>query len=361
MKSIEIKSIEKIDKNFKVETKIEREDVEFFSALEEPFSVHGVFYEGGKFRRLPESVAYSVSEWVGHLHANTSGGRVRFKTDSSFVAINTKMCNVCKMDHFALTGSGGFDLYVKDGGELRFVSTFRPPLECKDGYESLFDFGTKEMREIVINFPLYSDVCELYIGLEAGAAVEKATLYATKKPVVFYGSSITQGGCASRPGNAYPSILSRKYDFDFINLGFSGSARGEREIAEYIASLDMSVFVYDYDHNAHSAEHLEKTHEAMFKLIREAHPKLPIIMMSATSMPRCFDNKELRRQIIYKTYENAKASGDENVYFWDGTKEFAPYEEWGTVEGCHPNDFGFVGMARALEKTFEEILNKKNS
>ena len=353
--------IEKIDKNFKVETKIEREGLEFFSSLEKPFSVHGVFHKDGKFRRMPEAVAKSVSEWVAHLHSNTSGGRVRFKTDSSFVAINTKMCNICKMDHFAITGSGGFDMYVKAEGECRFETTFRPPFEYKDGYESLFDFKKSEMREITINFPLYSDVCELYIGLEKGARIEAAAPYDNEKPVVYYGSSITQGGCASRPGNAYPSILSRKYNLDFVNLGFSGSARGEREMAEYIASLDMSIFVYDYDHNAHCAEYLESTHEPMFKLIRAAQPKLPVIMMSATSMPRCLDDRSRRRDIVYKTYENAKSQGDENVYFWDGSKEFEPYQECGSVEGCHPNDYGFVGMAKGLEKIFEEILSKEKS
>ena len=356
-----MKSIDKIDKNFKVETKIERVDVEFFSALERPFEVFGVFHDGEKFRRMPEKEARAVSDGVLYLHSNTSGGRVRFKTDSSFVAINNKMCNIGKMDHFALTGSGGFDLYVREDGQDKFTSTFRPPFGVTEGYESLFEFKTNEMREITINFPLYSDVCELYIGLEQGAKIEPPTPYKNGAPVVYYGSSITQGGCASRPGNAYPSILSRKYNLDFLNLGFSGSARGEKRIAEYIAALDMYAFVYDYDHNAPSAQHLESTHEPMFKLIRDAHPNMPIIIMSGTSMDRCFDNKPLRREIIYKTYKNACDAGDENVYFWDGTKEFAPYEEWGTVEGCHPNDVGFLGMAKTLEKIFEKILSKEKN
>jgi len=347
--------LEKIDENFKVKTKIDRDGVEFFSVLNEPFSVHGLIYEEGKFRRMPGAVAKKVSEGVFYLHSNTSGGRVRFKTDSSYVAIHAKMCNIGKMDHFAITGSGGFDLYVDNV----FEGTFRPPFEFTDGYESLFDLGSRELREITINFPLYSDVCQLYIGLEGSAKIEAPAPYRNKKPVVYYGHSITQGGCASRPGNAYPSILSRKYNLDFVNLGFSGNARGEREMAEYLAALDMEAFVYDYDHNAPSAEHLEKTHEPMFKRVREAHPKIPIIIMSATSKARCFDNKALRRDIIYKTYKNALDSGDKNVYFWDGSVEFAPYEEWGTVEGCHPNDFGFVGIAKSLEGIMDKIFGEE--
>lgn len=348
--------LEEIDKNFKIETNLNKSDIKFYSSLDEVFCVHGVKYENGKFRRLPEQIAKSVNDGVYGLHANTSGGRVRFKTDSSYIAISAKMCNIGKMDHFAITGSAGFDMYIREDGQDKFHSTFRPPFDFSEGYESMFDFKTKEMREVTINFPLYSDVCDLYIGVEENAKIEAPTPYKNKKPVVYYGHSITQGGCASRPGNSYPSIISRDLNLDFVNLGFSGSARGEREIAEYIASLDMELFVYDYDHNAPSWEHLENTHEAMFKIIRNSHPDLPIIMMTSVSMDRCHDNRPKRREIIYRTYKNALDSGDKNVYFWDGGKEFAPYEEYGTVEGCHPNDHGFVGIAKSLDKLIEKIL-----
>lgn len=348
--------LEEIDENFKIETSLDKSDMRFYSALEKPFCIYGVEFENGKFRRMPEMIAKKVNDGVSYLHANTSGGRVRFKTDSSYIAISTKMCNIGKMDHFAITGSGGFDMYVRVNGQDKFNSTFRPPFDFTNGYESIFEFGTSEMREITINFPLYSDVCSLYIGLEEKAKIEAPTPYRNEKPIVYYGHSITQGGCASRPGNSYPSIISRKLNMDFVNLGFSGSARGEREMAEYIASLDMELFVYDYDHNAPTWEHLQNTHEAMFKIIREAHPTLPIIMMSSTSMARFHDDQPKRHQIIYQTYKNALDNGDKNVYFWDASKEFAPYSEYGTVEGCHPNDYGFVGIATSLESLIKTIL-----
>lgn len=348
--------LEEIDKNFKIETNIDKSDIKLYSVLEEPFCIYGVKYENGKFRRMPEAVAKCVNEGVACLHTNTSGGRVRFKTDSSYIAISAKMCNIGKMDHFAITGSGGFDMYVRVDGQDKFNSTFRPPFGFADGYESVFEFNSSQMREITINFPLYSDVCGLYIGLEEKAKIQAPTPYVNKKPIVYYGHSMTQGGCASRPGNSYPSIISRRLNMDFINLGFSGSARGEKEMAEYIASLDMELFVYDYDHNAPSWEHLQNTHEAMFKIIRKAHPTLPIIMMTSTSMERCQDNRAKRHEIIYQTYKNALDSGDKNVYFWNADREFAPYSEYGTVEGCHPNDHGFVGIATSLEKLIRGSL-----
>ena len=127
-------------------------------------------------------------------------------------------------------------------------------------------FDKKTEREITINFPLYSSVADLYIGLDETAVLKKSLGYKHKKPIVFYGSSITQGGCASRPGNAYESIISRALQTDYINLGFSGNAKAEDEIAQYIKDLDMSVFIYDYDHNAPNLKHLEDTHQRMFSL-----------------------------------------------------------------------------------------------
>lgn len=335
--------ISKVDNNFEIETQIDKKDIEFYKIDEAPFKVHGVFRENGKYRRMPECVAKSVSEGVYALHSNTAGGRVRFTTDSPYIAIHAKMDGVCKMPHFALTGSIGFDLYVDN----YYAKTFVPPFDIEDGYESIFEFEEKEEREITINFPLYSNVNELYIGLQETSLLAEAKPYKNTKPIVYYGSSITQGGCASRPGMAYQSIVSRNFDYDYINLGFSGNAKAEDEMIEYIKNLDMSIFVYDYDHNAPSVEHLEKTHEKMFKAIREEKPLLPIIMMSR---PKHFltEEEKTRRSIIETTYLNAVSAGDKNVYFIDGEAMTELCKDSGTVDNTHPTDFGFASMAKAL-------------
>lgn len=340
--------ISKIDKNFQVESKLNKKDIAFYNARFDPFTVYGVFYKNGKFRRMNEDVAKSVSDGVYWLHSNTAGGRVKFKTDSKYVAIYTKMSNVGKMPHFALTGSSGFDLYVSE----KYYASFVPPFDITDGYEGVIDFKNKKMREITINFPLYSDVNELYIGLSDSATVEKADMYRVEKPIVYYGSSITQGGCASRPGNAYEAIISQRLNVDHINLGFSGNAKAEKEISNYICSLDMSAFVYDYDHNAPTVEHLEATHERMFKEIREAKPNLPIILMSRPKYNLTKEEK-IRREIIKRTYENAKNSGDNNVYFIDGKTLMKVCHDEGTVDACHPNDLGFYSMAMAVIKVLK--------
>lgn len=343
-----------IDSNFKVESNINESNIRFYDVKTSPFKIHGVFYEDGKFRRLPENVAGTVNEGVYDLHANTAGGRVRFKTDSPYVAIHAKMPVIGKMPHFALTGSAGFDLYICDEQE-RFFKTFVPPFDIQDGYESIIYFDSATMREVTINFPLYSEVSELYIGLRDGATVCEPKPYKVEKPIIYYGSSITQGGCASRPGNSYESIISRELDADYINLGFSGNAKGETEIAEYIAKQDMSVFVYDYDHNAPTVEHLKNTHEKMYRIIREAKPDLPIVLMSRPKY-RLSDEEKLRFSVIKETYEAAVASGDTNIYLIDGGTLMALAKDGGTVDDCHPNDLGFASMAKAVGDLLEKIL-----
>lgn len=348
--------VEKADKNLQVAKSIGRDDVVFYNVRSEPFSVYGLIYEGGMFRRMPEAVAKSVSEGVYALHANTAGGRVRFRTDSEYVAIYAKMPQVYRGPHFPLTGSAGFDLYVRENGADKYIHTFMPPSDILDGYESIAQFGNSEMREYTIHFPTYSSVSELYVGVKEGAKVEPGRAYRAGSPIVYYGSSITQGACASRPGNIYENIISRRYNCDYVNLGFSGGAKGEQTMTDYIKNLDMSLFVYDYDENAPSAEYLAQTHEPMFRAIREANPELPIIMLSK---PRSwlYEHEKERLAVIRRTYENALAQGDQNVYLIPGTELMKEAGPDGTVDNLHPNDLGFASMAGVLGDEIGRIMN----
>lgn len=348
--------ISDIDTNFKVETKIEKEGIKFIGLDNSAIALYGVFKEGEKYRRMPEAVAKSVSQGVYGLHANAAGGRIRFKTDSSYVAISAKMDDIGKMPHFPFTGSIGFDLYADN----IYEKTFIPPVDITDGYESVIEFTDKKMRDITINWPLYSEVCELYIGLDENAVLEHAPSYSIQKPVVYYGSSITQGGCASRPGNSYQSIVSRRLDCDYINLGFSGSAKGEDGIADYIKTLDMSAFVYDYDHNAPNLEHLKMTHERMYKIIRKANPELPIIFMTRPKLYLTTEERE-RFKLILSNYEKAVANGDNNVYFISGKDLMAGTDNDGTVDNCHPNDLGFKAIADKVSQVLKDILKENNN
>ena len=350
-------NITQVDKNFKIETTIEKEDIKFYDVKQEPFKVYGLIYEDG-FRRMPSEVAKSVSTGTLWLHAMAAGGRVRFKTNSPYIAINAKLSHVSKMSHFAFTGSIGFDMYLderENGKGLRYIKTFVPPQDISDSYEGVADCGNGEMREWVIHLPLYTAVEELYIGLSETAEIEPCTPYKVEKPVVYYGSSITQGGCASRPGNCYQNVVSRRLDVNHVNLGFSGSARGEDAMTDYIKGLDMSAFVLDYDHNSPTAETLQETHEKMFKAVREAHPELPIIIMERPK--HYLTPSELKRcDIIRATYDNAIKNGDKNVYYLDHKQLTELSGDEGNVDYNHPNDFGFYSMAKAVGDVLEEIF-----
>ena len=341
--------ITNIDKNFNVETNIQKDNICFFDIRESPFKIYGVFWENGKYRRIREATSKNISVGIHALHAHTAGGRVRFVTNSKYVAISVNVGNVLKAPHATLLGNAGFDMYVGN----QFMHSYVPPYDFENNYDGIAEFFTHEFREITINFPLYGEVNEIYIGLEEGAVLKEAPPYKNANPIVFYGSSITQGGCASRPGRSYQNIVSREFNYDYINLGFSGRALGEETMANYIKGLKMHAFVLDYDHNAPTTEHLKNTHEKMIITVRKAHPDMPIIIMSRPKY-RLTDEEKERRNIIETTYKNAILNGDKNVYFLDGAALTVMCEDEGTVDGIHPSDLGFDSMAKALCKLIRD-------
>ncbi len=350
--------IEEADKNFAVNSSVQRDGLTFFDIEQAPFCVHGVKKLDGRYRRLPEELAKRTSAGVHLLHANTAGGRVRFATDSPYIVIHYETDFVSRMPHFPLTGCAGFDLHAGS----RYLGTYVPPMDLTDGYDSVIDLPEEyrdgKVHDYTIHFPLYSDVCSLYIGLQQGSTLTAAKPYTHALPVVYYGSSITQGGCASRPGNAYENIISLELDCDHLNLGFSGNAKGEDCICEYIASLPMSVFVCDYDHNAPTLAHLQATHEKLFLTVREKQPLLPVIFMSR---PQPYLNAEEKQRlaVVRTTYENALARGDKNVYFLSGNELLNLYaRNTGLVDNCHPNDSGFVSIAFSLMQVLRPVLEK---
>jgi len=351
-----MKDISNIDKNLVVKTAVD--GLVYYNATNEPFSIHGLILPSEEvpfYTRIPNNIAKSVSEGVYNLNSSTAGGRIKFKTDSKTIAIKVKLSKISWSSHFTLCGSTGFDLYANG----KYVNTFMPPKTMELEYSASRELPDKSMREITINFPTYSGVESLEIGLEPDCKLQKSDGYKLSKPIVYYGSSITQGGCASRPGNTYQGHIERRFNADYINLGWSGSAKGENEMAHYIAGLDMSVFVYDYDYNAPSIEHLQNTHERMFKIIRESHPETPVIMMTIPH-PYTTEKFAKRKEIIKQTYLNAKNSGDNNVYFIDGAKMMRVFGDDAadstTVDNCHPNDLGFMCMAKTVGDLLENIL-----
>lgn len=344
--------ITEIDKHLNVETKIAAEGLVFKNALDEPFKLYGIFHDGKQYRRMPYSVSSQANPGCNALSTNTAGGRVRFITDSPYVAIKAFLPHDVIFSHMPKTAIYGFDIYETVNGKEERRGTFIPPFDFKDEYESIYYFTTAGEHFVTVNFPLYSDVNDVFIGLKEGSLLEESPEYKIEKPIVFYGSSITQGGCASKPGNSYEAHISRILDANYINLGFSGSGKGEAVVAEYIASLDMSAFVLDYDHNAPTLEHYKETHEPFFKIIREKNPELPIIIL--TRPKRRLSNEEYQRiEIARETYNNAINRGDKKVSFIVGGDLLGEAGDDGLVDNCHPTDLGFYFMGKRLT---EELL-----
>lgn len=232
------------------------------------------------------------------LGRRCAGGRVRFETDSPRILIRMTL-DACREDiNIPLSGSAGADIYLGSGRSSAYLGYIAPKVHT-----------------------------DQEIGVEEQAVFREAPEYRTAKPVVFYGSSITEGGCAGRAGTSYTSVLGRWLDADVRNFGFSGKAKGETEFAEYIAGLsEMSLFVYDYDHNAPDAD------------------KNPA-------------DAEARREAVRRTYENARTAGDENVWFLDGGTFFGNEgRQECTVDGTHPNSLRFMRMAQSLYPLLERIL-----
>lgn len=325
----------------------------------EPFQIFGLYkpLEPGQFIRVPEQVTKECNPGVVARARDTAGGRIRFKTNSTVISLNVKTNSRSQMMHATPLMEAGFDFYIKTVTGYRYGGCFKFDFNAKAEYESSVNLAGGE-KEITINMPLYGNVHSLEIGLEEGATLSSHSPYLIEKPIVYYGSSITQGGCATRPGKSYQAIISRRYETNYTNLGFSGSAKGEKAICEFMADLEMSAFVCDYDHNAPTVEHLENTHYPLYETIRKKHPNIPYIMVTR---PGFFYNagEVDRRAVIMDSYLKALRSGDRNVWFVDGGAFFKGIElgEW-SVDNCHPTDDGFIAMADSIGEVIGQLIDK---
>lgn len=245
----------------------------FQSCLEAPFSLCGLLgrIEEGAFWRLPDDIIDTISPNISLIARRSSGGRVRFRTNASEISFRMRLKNLEPAQCMPLSGSAGADIFTGVGENSRFCGFIAPEnYEDRTAKTTIHTKGTLE--QYTINLPRNEQLESFEIGIEEGALLLPALPYRYETPVVFYGSSITEGGAASRPGMAYTSRVCRWLDTDYINLGFARSACGEPGMADFISSLAMSAFVFDYDYNAPSVEALKQTHEPFFRKVRQNNP-----------------------------------------------------------------------------------------
>lgn len=348
--------ITKIDRNFSAVT-VTGDGKKRYRLPCLPFALYGGMYdENVGFVRMDQNVAARVSETVDLLSKNGAGLRLNFTTDSSSIKLLVKESNFCRFPHMPITGSASFVLCKRENGKKYHCATLFPAYNAPNEFEVSAWLDGK-MHDYILYFPLYSSVAALSVELDADAYLGEGKGYSDEKPVLYYGSSITQGGCASRADNSYQDMIGERTNVDYINLGFSGGGMAEDVMVDYLATVDCSVFVCDYDHNAPDAEYLSKTHERLYLRYREKRPNTPIVFV--TRPDRQGTDIDERADIIYSTYENAKKNGDEKVYFVDG-RTFFPEDvrERCLVDGLHPTDLGFYYMAQKIGDIVQAILKK---
>ncbi len=316
------------------------------------------------FDRLPAKAEKTARPPVWGLSRHSTGLCVRFVTDATTIGARwTVTSKNLAMPHMPATGVSGLDLYVKTAaGKWQWVANGRPVAETTTA--QLASGLAAGEKEYLLYLPLYNGVSSVEIGLPKGTALKKADARPADKktPVVFYGTSITQGGCASRPGMVHTAILGRRFDRPVINLGFSGNGTLDLDIAALLGELDVAVYVLDCLPNLNPAQVAERT-EPFVKALRKAKPTTPILMVedrtyaNAPALPSLAKRNAESRAAFKKAFESLTA-GDKNLFYLTGDKLIGDDGE-GTVDGSHPTDLGFLRQADAFAEALAPILSPK--
>jgi hypothetical protein len=311
---------------------------------------------GGETIRLPLRLKDALPPAVWNLGLSPSGGRIRFRTNSTRLAIRLEYPSPPNMANMHAFGQTGVDLYL-DGV---YRSTATAPKDAAPGktVEYVFFEGLpRATRDVLLYMPLYKPAKVLGLQVDADAEITAARRFATSKPVVFYGTSITQGGCASRSGMSYQAILGRQLNLDFVNLGFSGNGKGEPVVASMTAEIAAAAFVLDFAGNNPTVESLKEVYEPFLATVRTKHPKTPIIAITPIAKAREDARTGEMRQHIRAVVTAKIAAGDKLLTLVDGLSLLGPNQLDGLVDGAHPNDLGFQWMADGLAPHVARVLS----
>jgi len=308
------------------------------------------------YDRLPASYKDKVRKEVWDLSKTSAGINVSFRTNSTAISARWTVLNNLVMNHMAPAGIKGLDLYVRTANGWQYVNTGKP--SGKENEVTLISNMSEATREYQLFLPLYDGMVSLEIGIDSGRMIEKPVA-ATGKPIIFYGTSITQGGCASRPGMAHTNIISRKLHTECINLGFSGNGRMEKPIAELMADTDALFYVIDCLPNM-TAGMVSTNTAALVETIRKKKPYTPIVLVENTMYENAEHDLKLqaelkkKNEVLKNVYDSLLRKAIPNIYYINTGNELGNDHE-GTVDGVHLTDLGFSRFADFLLAQFRRF------
>jgi len=312
------------------------------------------------YDRLPTRAKGVVPEGVWGLGKHSAGLCVRFQTNARSVSVRWDVINdTLAMPHMPATGVSGVDLYRRtESGAWEFVQNGRPTGKINNHMSANLPASGGAQTECLLYLPLYNGVSKLEIGTAPGSVITKAAARpeAKRLPIVYYGTSIAQGGCASRPGMAHVAILGRMLDRPMINLGFSGSGKMEPEVAKFIAELDPALFVIDclWNIGGITGAELSAKVATLVVTIRETHPNTPILFVGQ-SVVHISQAPSALEKLQETAVKQLREKGIKQLYTCPG-KNLLGTDGDGTVDGVHPNDLGMRRQAEALAPVLERLL-----
>ncbi|MFM2092942.1 MAG: hypothetical protein RIS70_66 [Planctomycetota bacterium] len=312
------------------------------------------------YDRLPAKAEGVVRAPVWELSHHAAGLLVPFATSSPVIHARwTLTSSRLEMPHMPATGVSGLDLYVRVNDRWRWLANGRPAQQTNTA--QLVAGLAAERREYLLYLPLYNGVSAVEIGIASDASIERQPRAAERrKPIVFWGTSITQGGCASRPGMVHTAIVGRRLNWPVVNLGFSGNGKLEPEMARLIAEIDAAVFVLDCLPNL-SPDEVAKLAEPAVRILREARPDTPILLVEDRDYSDAFlvESKRNRNRdsqaALHRTYERLNSDGCTQLHYLKAETLFGNDGE-DTVDSSHPTDLGFSRMADAFEAALKPLL-----
>lgn len=322
--------------------------------------IQGKIEQSETFHRLDTSKHKDLPPHIKSLLTNSAGLFITFKTNSNTIAAKWCVSKKKALNNLTPIANKGLDLYIKDKDKWVYAGSGRPDSDCST-YTLVKNMNNQE-KECLLYLPLYDETKSLEIGVDNKSSFNLYTNPFNKR-ILIYGSSILQGASASRPGLAYPAILSRATGFNFINMGLSGSAKMEKSVADAIAGMEAEAFILDCVPNSSPKEITERT-AYLVKGIRKEHPKKPIIIIQ--SIIRESGNWDQSAALTVKQqnenikteYEKLKKEGIKKLYFISADKLIGTDHE-GTIDGVHPNDLGFGRMVDILKPKISKILKKE--